>query len=78
VFWGGARLNKMLAEPRSRENLVNSVGLFLIFGIGCLASLIVNLRRTARYNREIYPHLHWNWAHTYMCRRSGKIRLIPS
>ena len=78
VFWGGAGLNKILAEPGSKENLVNAVGLFLVLGIVCLAGLILNLRRTARYNREIYPHLHSNWAHTYMCRRCGKIRLIPS
>jgi len=78
VFWGGAGLNKILAEPSSKENLVNAVGLFLVLGFVCLAGLILNLRRTARYNREIYPHLHSNWAHTYMCRRCGKIRLIPS
>jgi hypothetical protein len=78
VFWGGAGLSKILAEPSSRETLVHAVGLFLVLGIGCLAGVILNLRRTARYNREIYPHLHWNWAHTYMCRRCGKTRLIPS
>ena len=34
--------------------------------------------RIARYNREVYPRLHWNWEHTYICRRCGKLRLIPS
>ena len=30
------------------------------------------------YNREVYPRLRWNWEHTYICRRCGKPRLIPS
>jgi hypothetical protein len=78
VFWGGAGLSKMFSEPGSKENLMNTVGLFLVLGVGCLGGLILNLRRTARYNQEIYPHLHWNWEHTYMCRRCGRTRLISS
>ena len=57
---------------------MNAVWLFLFMGLGCLAGLILSLRKTSRYNREIYPDLHWNWAHTYMCRRCGRTRLIPS
>ena len=78
VFWGGAGLNKVLSEPSSRQNLTDAVGLFLALGVVCLGGLILSLRRAVRYNREIYPNLHWNWAHTYLCRRCGRTRLIPS
>ena len=32
----------------------------------------------ARYNRDIYPRLRWNWEHTYICKRCGKFSFIPS
>jgi hypothetical protein len=40
--------------------------------------LVVNLRKVAVYNQEVLPRLLWNWEHTYVCRRCGKLRLIPS
>jgi hypothetical protein len=52
-----------------------AVVFFLLFR-AALAKLLVNLRRVARYNREVYPHLHSDWAHTFMCRRCGKYSLI--
>jgi hypothetical protein len=30
------------------------------------------------FNREVYPPLHWNWEHTYICRRCGNSQLISS
>ncbi len=78
VFWGGAGFSKIVEEPSTRSNLGHAVGLFLVLGLICLAGLIFNLLRTARYNREVYPRLRWDWSHTYMCRRCGKFRLIPS
>ena len=38
--------------------------------------LLFSFRKIARYNREVYPHLHSDWAHTFMCRRCGKYSLI--
>jgi hypothetical protein len=40
--------------------------------------LVFNLWSVSRYNREVYPRLRWNWEHTYICRRCGRSRLIPS
>lgn len=51
---------------------------FLALCVTSLAGMVFNLRRVARYNREVYPRLHWNWEHTYICRRCGRFRLIPS
>ena len=51
---------------------------FLLLTVASLAGLVINLRKVAHYNREVFPRLHWNWEHTYICRRCGKFRLIPS
>jgi hypothetical protein len=50
----------------------------LLLGVACAGGMLLSFRRIARYNREVYPRLHWNWEHTYFCRRCGKLRLIPS
>jgi hypothetical protein len=49
---------------------------FFVLFIAALAKLLVNLSRVIRYNREVYPNLHSDWAHTFMCRRCGKYSLI--
>jgi hypothetical protein len=50
--------------------------MFFVLFIAALAKLLVNLGRVIRYNREVYPNLHSDWAHTFMCRRCGKYSLI--
>ncbi len=51
----------------------------LVLGVSiCSQAWSFSFRRVARYNREVYPRLHWNWEHTYICRRCGRFRLIPS
>jgi cytochrome bd-type quinol oxidase subunit 2 len=52
--------------------------IFLFLLLGSLWGMTRTVRKISRYNRDIYPKLHWNWAHTYMCRRCGKSSLIPS
>ena len=51
---------------------------FLALCVTSVAGMVFSLRKVARYNREVYPRLHWNWEHTYICRRCGRSRLIPS
>jgi hypothetical protein len=51
---------------------------FLALCVTSVAGMVFSLRKVARYNREVYPQLHWNWEHTYICRRCGRSRLIPS
>jgi hypothetical protein len=47
-------------------------------GVVCLGGMVLNLRRISRYNLEVYPRLHWDWLHTYMCRRCGNRSLMSS
>jgi hypothetical protein len=51
---------------------------FLALCVSSVAGMVFSFRKVARYNREVYPQLHWNWEHTYICRRCGRFRLIPS
>jgi hypothetical protein len=77
-FWGFAGFGRILGHPKSATTIGNAVGIFLVLGVAFIGGMLVNFRRIARYNREVYPKLHWNWEHTYICRRCGKFRLIPS
>jgi hypothetical protein len=77
-FWGFAGFSRILGHPASLATLGDTVAIFLFSGLGFLGGMLLNFRRIARYNREVYPRLRWNWEHTYICRRCGQIRLIPS
>ena len=45
-------------------------------GLICCLGMSLSVRRIARYNREVYPRLQWNWEHTYICQRCGNSQLI--
>ena len=77
-LWTFAGFSSILEHPMATATTGNAVVFFLLLGVACLGGLVFNLRRISRYNREIYPRLHWDWEHTYMCRRCGNFRLIPS
>jgi hypothetical protein len=58
---------------------ISEAGISLIFFSFSLASvwgLTRGLLSTLRYNREVYSKLEWDWAHSFMCRRCGKLQLI--
>jgi predicted RNA-binding Zn-ribbon protein involved in translation (DUF1610 family) len=74
VLGAGAILN----HPTSSALRPNTVVVFLILGIASVGGLVNSIRKIARYNREVFPRLQWNWEHTYICRRCGKLRVIPS
>ena len=78
VFWGIAGFRGILQHPQKTESLEGAVT--FLFGLGFMffLGMIFHLRRISRYNREVYPHLHSDWAHTFMCRRCGKYSLIRS
>jgi hypothetical protein len=78
IFWGLAGFGRILEHPKSAATLADAVAILLFLGMVCLGGMLLSFRRIARYNREVYPRLHWNWEHTYICRRCGKLRLIPS
>lgn len=77
-FWGFAGLSRILDHPQSAASLSNSVGVLLFLGVMFLGGMALSFRRIARYNREVYPRLRWNWEHTYICRRCGRSLFIPS
>ena len=58
--------------------ILEKTAMFALPDIACIAGLLVSLRKVARYNREVYQHLYWNWEHTYICRRCGRSLFIPS
>lgn len=77
-FWSYAGLGAILVHPETTAMKGHAVVVFMLLCVACVVGLLASLRRIVRYNREIYPRLHWDWTHTYMCRRCGKSRLIPS
>ena len=77
-FWGIAGLSRILDRPQSATSLTDSVAIFLLLGLGFLGGMVLSFRRVARYNREVYPRLRWDWEHTYICRRCGNSQLVLS
>ena len=77
-FWGIAGLRAAARYPNSAESSERTVACFAVLALVCVIGMIFNFRRIARYNREVYPQLHWQWEHTYICRRCGQSLLIPS
>jgi len=76
--WTIAGFSSILEHPTTTALHVESPVIFLFLGISSFAGMVFGLRKIARYNREVYPHLRWNWEHTYICRRCGRFRLIHS
>ena len=54
------------------------VAIFLFLLIGSIWGMLRTLRKISRYNCDVYPQLHWNWAPTFMCRQCGEFTLISS
>ncbi len=77
-LWSIVSFRSVLELPRPTMYRVYLAAALLLLEIVSFVGLAFNLRKTAHYNREIYPRLHWNWEHTYICKRCGKLRLIPS
>ena len=76
--WTVIGFRSILELPRMTTFRVELAVVFLLLEVFALAGLVFNLRKIARYNRDIYPRLRWNWEHTYICRRCGKSSLILS
>jgi len=76
--WTIVGFSSILEHPTTTALHPNSVAVFLFLSVVSVAGMALSFRKIARYNREVYPRLHWNWEHTYICKRCGKPRLIPS
>jgi len=44
---------------------------FLALCVSSLIGLLLNLWKVARYNRHIFPRLHWNWEHRIFASAAG-------
>lgn len=78
LFWGFVGLIGILDHRESASTLGSTVTVLLLLGVACLGGMLLRFRKIARYNREVYSRLYWNWQHTYICRRCGRSLLIPS
>ena len=78
IFWGSAGIRAVARDSHSAVNVGGPILFIFCLGLMCCFGMLSNLRRIARYNREVYPRLHWDWEHTYICRRCGNSQLIPS
>ena len=76
-FWGSAGLRAVARNPNARGVVEGPIAFLVCLGLICLVGMILGFRKIARYNREIYPRLMWNWEHTYVCGRCGNSQLIP-
>jgi len=76
--WTIVSFRSVLELPRPTMYRVDLAAVFLLLEVISFVGLAFHLRKIAQYNREIYPRLHWNWEHTYICRRCGKLLFIPS
>jgi hypothetical protein len=76
-FWTYAGFSAHFKYPND-SGLTYPIVSLLLLGLACLGGLGLNLRRVSRYNREVYSQLHWDWEHTYQCRRCGRFLVIPS
>jgi DNA-directed RNA polymerase subunit RPC12/RpoP len=77
-FWGFTGLLGILDHSKAAATLGNTVAVLLLLGVLFISGMLLNFRRIALYNHEVYPRLHWNWEHTYICRRCGNSQLISS
>ena len=76
AIWTYVGFNALLTHPKALVLKEFLAMVFPLLFLAALAILLLNIGRVFRYNREVYPHLHANWAHTFMCRRCGKYSLI--
>ena len=76
--WTALGATSILEHPTTSALRPTTVAVFLLLGVACLGGMLLHFRNIARYNREVYPRLYWNWEHTYICRRCGRSLLIPS
>jgi hypothetical protein len=78
AMWTYVGFSALFMHPKALALKEYLAVAFLILFMTSLAKLLLNLGRVARYNREVYPRLYSDWAHTFMCRRCGKYSFIRS
>lgn len=77
-IWSFFSLREFLRHPALWSEEAQITGIFFLLWLASIAGMVRSLDKIARYNREVYPQLLWNWEHTYLCRRCGKSMVIRS
>lgn len=76
-IWSLTSLISFHHQTAVSTSLAEVTVVFLVLWICSIAGMIRSVRLTSNYNRKVYPKLQSDWAHTFMCRRCGKLLLIP-
>jgi hypothetical protein len=76
ALWTFVGFNTLFMHPKALAFKELLAIVFPLLFLVAIAKMLLGLGRVARYNREVYPHLHSDWTHTFMCRRCGKYSLI--
>ena len=75
-FWVYAGMQSVLLHPKTTALRGEYIFALLFLCLLALSGLLFSIRKIVLYNREVYPRLYSDWAHTFMCRRCGKYSLI--
>jgi len=75
--WASVGMSAIYKHPSSSVLRSSTVALFLLLCAGANCGMIASLRRIARHNRDIYPHLYRTWERTFICRRCGRALVLP-
>ena len=78
LLWTLAGVSAIYEHPLTSALRPSSVAMFFLLVTAALLGMAFNFRKVIRYNRDVYPRLHWNWEHTYICQRCGNSQLIVS
>ena len=76
VFWGVAGLSSLTQPVKDPNSSRIAIGVLISLALVCLFGLMLHVRRIAAYNRNVLPELRWQWEHSFLCRRCGKLSLI--
>lgn len=77
-LWAFIGLGSLFGPRKLTPVKADLAFIFLALCLSSFAGLFFSFRKIARYNREVYPRLRWNWEHTYICKRCGNSQFIPS
>jgi predicted RNA-binding Zn-ribbon protein involved in translation (DUF1610 family) len=78
AMWTYVGFSALFMHPKALALKECWAAVLLTLCMTSFVKLLLNLYLIARYNQEVYPRLHSDWAHTFMCRRCGRYSLIRS
>ena len=76
LLWGCTALRAFLLDGTHSASLSSITVVTLLLCMGAIIGMFRSMRKIYRYNHDIYPELEAKWAHSFMCRRCGKLQSI--